>query len=402
MRKLLIIPALLLAALAPAWAAEPAAAGPQPAADANNRFGLDLYARLRDQPGNVFFSPYSIETALAMTSAGARGATEEQMARVLHLPADARARHDAFADLIKRTLADAGPGRPTLRVANRLFGAPGYAWRPEFLELTAARYAAGLETVDFPGNTAAARTTINSWVAGQTEQKIPNLLGPTDINAATRMVLVNAIYFHGDWLHGFKKESTNPAGQFHVAAGQDVKVPMMHQMAGFRYGESADWQALEMPYKGGDLAMVVLLPRKADGLAEVEKQLTPEQLATVLGGLKQESVMVNLPRFRIESRFDLGGTLQQMGMTDAFTAQADFSGMSETKLVISKVIHQAYVDVDEKGTEAAAATAVVAKTPGPVGPQPKLFQADHPFLALIRDNRTGAVLFLGRVANPKA
>jgi serpin B len=402
----LAIPALLAAALA-AVGAMPTPSAPAPAADANNRFALDLLAQFREQPGNLLVSPYSIETALAMTSAGARGATEEQMARVLHLPADAAQRHEACAALIKQTLAPAGPGRPTLRVANRLFGAPGFAWKPEFLQTTASRYAAGLETTDFPGSPDAARQVINGWVAGQTEQKIKNLLGPSDVDALTRLVLVNAVYFHGDWKVAFQAWETNPAATFHLAPEQDVKVPMMGMTAALRYAESANWQALELPYTGGDQAMVVLLPRQVDGLAGLEKHLTAEQLTAVVGGLKRADVMVRLPKFRMESKFELGAALQKLGMTDAFDiGRADFSGMAEAKLSISKVIHQTYVDVDEKGTEAAAATGVVLPLPGPGGGgggAPLMhFQADHPFLFLIRDNRTGAVLFLGRLADPKA
>jgi serpin B len=397
-----------LTLLAGALAAEPRPdpAGPgdaRAAADANNRFTLELYAQLRDQQGNLFVSPYSISTALAMTSAGARGATDEQMARVLHLRADPRARHDASAALIKRTLSDAGPGRPTLRVANKLFGAPGFGWRPEFLGLTASRYAAGPETADFPGNPQGARRTINDWVAGQTEQKIKDLLSPSDVTALTRLVLVNAIYFKGDWVTKFPKEETGPS-DFRTAPGRTVTVSMMHLREKLRYAESVAWQALELPYQGGDLAMVVLLPPRADGVGDLEKRLTAEELAAALAGLHPEPVVVDLPKFKVTSRFELGSTLARMGMPDAFDpGKADFSGMADTKLAISRVIHQAYAEVDEAGTKAAAATAVVLPLPGPGGgggPAPKYFRADHPFLTLIRDNRTGAILFLGRVAEP--
>ena len=374
-------------------------------AEGCNRFAFDLYARLKGGEGNLFLSPYSISTALAMTYAGARGRTADQMAQVLHLPSSGEAVHAAYAAL-QNDLNAAGPGAPgyELIVANRLWGQKGHAFLPEFLALLEARYGAGLEQLDFARATEAARQTINGWVEEKTREKIKDLLKPGILNAMTRLVLTNAIYFKGKWAGPFNEKATREE-DFFITPEKKVAAPLMHRTAKFGYFEGDGLQALELPYQGDRLAMVVLLPKRnvppgaKDGLAAREASLSSEKVAEWIGKLRRRKVEVALPRFKTTAEFSLGDTLVAMGMTDAF-GRADFSGMTGTRdLFISAVIHKAFVDVNEEGTEAAAATAVVIR-PLNGGGSPPAFRADHPFLFLIRDTKTGAILFLGRILDP--
>jgi serpin B len=372
----------------------------------NNAFALDLYGKVRGQPGNAFLSPYSISTALAMTYAGARGETADQMARVLHLGGDPEATHRGFEDLMRSLdgdgKEDAAKRGYRLDVANRLWGKDQFHFLPEFIELTRIRYGAGLERIDFARSDAAIRA-INDWIAKKTQDKIQDLLHPGDVGSQTRLVLTNAIYFKGSWADPFSKGLTRDE-PFHTSATASAPVPTMHRQAKFRYFEGDGLKALELPYGPGDLAMDVLLPDAVDGLPALEARLAPDALDRWLGGLGEREVVVALPKFTMTSRFELGEILKTMGMPRAFTpGQADFSGIAtEEELAISAVIHQAFVDVNEEGTEAAAATAVTIRAMKAIVPRkPDSFRADHPFLFLIRDVRSGSLLFLGRVANPK-
>jgi serpin B len=370
----------------------------QAVADGNNGFACDLYAKLRDGKGNLFLSPYSIHTALAMTATGTKGSTRDQMVKVLHLPADGD-KALAAGDLGRFYTAGGKPYE--LAVANALWGQKGLGWRDDFLKLQKDRFGAGFNEADFVGNPDGERQTINRWVETQTRDKIKDLLKAGDITALTRMVLANAIYFKGKWAEEFKKEATRD-GAFRLADGGKVDVPLMRREGQYRYAELDGFQVLEMPYRGGDLSMVIVLPKEPTGLPAVEAQLTADALADWLKKAAATQVEVFLPRFRMEYRFEPAGQLVALGMADAFDAgKADFTGMTAEKMYISKVIHKAFVDVNEEGTEAAAATAVVSRAPSPVPPRPKLFRADRPFLFLIRDARHGTVLFMGRVANPK-
>ena len=373
-------------------------------AEGCNRFAFDLYGRLKGGEGNLFLSPYSISTALAMTYAGARGETAEQMAEVLRLPASGEAVHGAYGALQSDLNAAGEGGAFELVVANRLWGQKGYAFLPDFLALLEARYGAGLEQLDFARATEAARKTINSWIEKQTRDKIKELLKPGVLDAMTRLVLTNAIYFKGKWAEEFDKKLTRDE-DFFPAPEKKVTAPLMHRTAKFGYFEGDGLQALELPYQGDRLAMVVLLPKRnvppgaKDGLAALEASLSAEKVADWLGKLHRREVRVALPRFKTTAEFSLRDTLVAMGMTDAF-GRADFSGMTGTRdLFISAVIHKAFVDVNEEGTEAAAATAVVIR-PLNGGGSPPAFRADHPFLFLIRDTKTGAILFLGRILDP--
>ena len=369
-------------------------------AEGCNRFAFDLYAHLLRQEGNLFFSPYSISTALAMTSAGARGETADQMAKTLCLPVSGEAVHAAYAALQNDLNAAGAGGAFELVVANRLWGQKGYAFLPDFLKLLDTSYGAGLEPVDFAADTEGSRKTINAWIEKQTRDKIKELLKPGVLDAMTRLVLTNAIYFKGKWAEEFDKKATRD-GDFYVTPEKKVAAPLMHQTKHFGYFDGGEMHALELAYQGDRLSMVVLLPKAKDGLAGLEASLSAEKLAEWVGKLHRREVRVALPRFKTTAEFSLGDTLVAMGMADAFDpAKADFSGMSGKKdLFISAVVHKAFVDVNEEGTEAAAATAVVARMTAVAEPPPE-FRADHPFLFLIRDTKTGAILFLGRILDP--
>jgi len=384
--------------------------------DGNNEFALDLFAKLQSTKGNLFFSPYSISTALAMTYAGARNQTESQMAEVLHFPVSANRRMDSsskslpdrqqfpkeFGKIIKDLNNRGQKGAYTLTVANALWGQKDYGFLEEFLELIESSYDGRLNEVDFIRAAENARETINAWVEKKTNGKIKNLISQGVLNAMTRLVLTNAIYFKGNWAKQFKEDRIQDA-PFTLADGNKINVAMMNQKAEFGYMETDTFQALEMPYVDQELSMVILLPKKSDALDEFEKTLTLENLTQWLTKIHKREVVVFVPKFKMTSQFSLASVLKSMGMEDAFSSNADFSGINGKRdLFISAVIHKAYVEVNEEGTEAAAATGVVMRLTS-VGPAPiPVFRADHPFLFLIRDNLTGSILFIGRVVNPKA
>ena len=370
--------------------------------EGNNAFAVDLYGQLRNQSGNLFFSPASVSTALAMTYAGARGDTASQMAKTLHFTLPPERLHPAIGAL----LADlnASHNGYQLRVADALWVQRGYPILDSFLKLNKEDYGAGFNHVDFKGATEAARLTINKWVEQKTNDKITNLIQPGALNTETRLVLTNAIYFKGDWQTHFERGATEDE-DFHLSHAQRIRVPLMNRQGGFNYFDGGKFQALELPYVSGELSMIVLLPRELDGLPELETSLTEANMRQWLGQLRHiPKVIVALPKFKMTQQFGLGATLAKMGMPRAFERDADFSGMSsERDLWISAVIHKAFIEVNEEGTEAAAATAVVmtgalARRPDPT--PPIVFRADHPFIFLIRDNRSGSILFMGRVTDP--
>jgi serpin B len=403
--------ALLLFSLGVTMSRETSAETIKPSDDAaivrgDNQFAVDLYAQLgREQPGkNLFFSPTSISVALAMTAAGARGQTQSEMATVLHLDADLAQAHAHYQQLLAQWNATGQKRAYQLRVANRLWGQKGFTIRPEFLALTRQQYGAEMLLVDFAQPAAASRE-INQWVEQQTNNKIKDLVPPSSLDALTRLVLTNAVYFKGDWVQPFDKQNTQEQ-DFTVSTDRKVKAPLMHQQTRMGYAADGTLQALELPYAGGELSMVVLLPKKVDGLPELEKTLTFDKLAALVSKLRVREVNIFLPKFKLETSFGLGPTLEAMGMKRAFSKEdADFSGISSAEsLYISAVLHKAYVDVNEEGTEAAAATAVVmAPTAAREAPRPPpipVFRADHPFLFLIRDTKAGSILFMGRLSDP--
>jgi serpin B len=372
-------------------------------ADATNAFAVDMYLRLAEkEEGNLFFSPNSIETALAVAWAGARGATAQQMARVLHLPAEPERVHRGFRELNAAIQRSTNKEGCTVEVANGLWGQEGYGFLREYLELGRASYGAGLREVDFVSATGEARATINAWVEEKTHGKVRNLIPEGALSRLTRLVITNAIYFKGLWQMPFDAKETAEA-DFHVSAEKRVRVPMMAQKGDFGYASTDGWQILEMPYVDGKVAAVFLLPAEGGTLDDAEATLGEGRLQDWLLNLRTRDVKVFLPRFEIVSQFGLADALSALGMPQAFSPKdADFSGMNGTGgLFISSVLHKAYVKVDEEGTEAAAATGVVVGLTS-MPPPPVVFRADRPFVFLIRHRPTGAILFLGRVAEPGA
>ena len=387
--------------------------------EGNNRFALQLYQKLRGDEGNLFLSPYSISTALAMTYAGARGQTEAQMAEVLQFPtwrevwlARRMTREDqsasaqkrfaaAFGKIVKDLNAAGSEAQYELRVANALWGQKDYEFLSSFTKRVEAAYGGKLQELDFVTAAEQARKTINAWVEKQTNDKIKDLIRPGVLDAMTRLVLTNAIYFKGNWASQFDEDRTREA-PFTLGSGEKVQTPMMNQRAQFGYAETDALQVLELPYVGEELSMAILLPKTTDGIAALEGDLIAENLVTWLGRIRKREVIVSIPKFKMTSKFSLAPVLASMGMPLAFSRNADFSGMTgKPNLFISAVIHQAYVDVNEEGTEAAAATAVAIKLTS-IGPdRTPVFKADHPFVFMIRDARSGSILFLGRVLNPK-
>ena len=367
----------------------------------NTAFALDLYARLKSADGNLFFSPYSISTCLAMTYAGARGDTAAQMARTLRFETNQPQLAASFGELQKQLNNEQETTGIELNVANGLWGRKEHLFLPAFLEIAKQSYEANLKQVDFRTQADATRTEINDWVDHKTKGKITGLIQPGALGPATRLVLVNAIYFKGSWAREFNKHSTTQA-PFTVAPNQKPEVPLMNLTADFKYAEVDGLQLLELPYAGDELGMVVLLPTEPNGLKGMENLLKTQTLDRWLALAREQKVAVFLPKFKLSAQFSLAKPLAEMGMSDAFSPNANFSGMDgERDLFISAVVHKAFVDVNEEGTEAAAATGAVMRSNAVMMPRPTpIFRADHPFIFLIRDNHSGSVLFLGRLVDP--
>jgi serpin B len=370
--------------------------------DGSNRFAFDLYQGLRGTEGNLFCSPASISAALAMALNGTGGQTATELAKTLHLQMpEAQVNRQMRALQGSWQIKDARQG-VRIEVANRLWGQEGFQFLPEFLQTTRNDYGAELGRLDFKNDAQQARRTINDWVEEHTGHKIQNLIASPKLLHDARLVLTNAIYFKGSWQTPFAKRLTKEQA-FHPKDGREIKIPFMHSARHFRYAAGDDLQILQLPYGDGSFSMIALLPSSVDGLAGLEKALSAENLQAWINGLRSTEVEVFLPKFKTTSQFQLADTLKSLGMTRAFEPSADFSRMSiEKDLFLSAVIHKAFVDVNEEGTEAAAATAMMATVgaaPGP-RPEPPVFRADHPFVFLIRDERTEAVLFLGRIVDP--
>ncbi len=400
-KSLLIRVGILYGLLFTGFVASAQPAATDVAVTANTRFAFDLYARLKTTDGNLFFSPYSISTCLAMTLAGARGATESQMAGVLHFGTDQTGLHSQFASLQNQLNAVQKKKDVALNIANGLWAQKDHPFLPAFLQIATRDYAAKMEQVDFHTGAESVRKDINDWVSGKTAGRIQDLIGPGALDSTTRLVLVNAIYFKGKWAAPFKKRNTI-SDLFTIAPGKDTSAQFMNLTDDFNYAEAGGLQLLELPYTGGDLSMVVLLPAKTSSFKDFENGLSAEKLDQWLRQASVQTVNVYLPKFKLTQEFALAETLAGMGMTDAFSQKADFSGMDGARdLFISAVIHKAFVEVNEQGTEAAAATGVtaVASAVRPVTSE-HVFRADHPFIFLIRDVHSGSILFLGRVSDP--
>ncbi len=367
--------------------------------DGNALFAGRILARLASVRSNVALSPASISQALAMVFPGARGMTASQIARSLdfRLPP---ARLGAAFNAADRSLANVNGPDVTVNVANALYGQSGQRFRQAFLGVLARDYGAGLRTVDFQRDPAGARSDINAWVSDQTRGKIPELLGPGDVDPSTRLMLVDAVYLKARWLEPFTKQGTLPA-VFHAPGGA-VKVPTMHQTGTFGYKQGVGYQALELPYRGGRLAFDVLLPSPG-GLQPLLSRLAGDGPLALLVGLKQQQLRLAMPKFRLDARFELAAALEALGMRLPFApGLADLSGIAGKPggLYIKSVVHEAYLSVDEAGTEAAAATGV-GISPTAIAAPPHLdVVVDRPFAFVLRDIKTGAVLFTGVVSHP--
>jgi len=374
--------------------------------EGNSAFAFELYGVLRQEEGNLFYSPHSISVALAMTYAGARGETAQQMATTLQFILEQERLHPAFnwldAELASRGEGAAGQDGEGFRlnIVNAIWGQKDYEFLSDFLDVLAENYGAGLRILDFITETEKSRLAINQWVSDQTEGRIKDLIPQGAIDALTRLVLTNAIYFNAAWEYPFDEDMTAD-GPFYLLDGGQVTVLMMKQTESFGYTDGEGYQAVELLYDGDELSMVIILPE--DGQFEVfEEGLEAEKVSDIISGLQLAEVTLTMPRFEFDSEFSLKDTLAGMGMPVAFSGAADFSGMTGTpNLYISEVLHKAFVSVDEAGTEAAAATAVIVGETAMPG-HPVEVTIDRPFIFLIRDIEMGAILFVGRVLNPGA
>jgi serpin B len=371
--------------------------------EGNNTFAFDLYRQRKEKDGNLFYSPCSISAALAMTYAGARGETEKQMANTLHFTLSQDKLHPAFNSI---ALALASRGQETedsgtkgfvLKNINAIWGQQNYKFQSAFLDVLAENYGAGMRTLDFAGEPEKSRLTINDWVSEQTAGKIQELLPAGSIDPSVFLALTNAIYFKVKWLFQFDEERT-AEGQFSLLNGSKVTVPMMHKTDHFDYAEGNGYQAVELLYRIQKMSMVILLPEE-DNFQEFENSLDYSQLQEIIDNLEHREVILSMPKFNFDAQLDLTQTLSEMGMPIAFSGGADLSGIAEGGGYIDGVYHNAFIAVDEKGTEAGAASVVTIA--GAVIGGPVEFTVDRPFIFLIRDIETGTILFLGRVLDPE-
>lgn len=367
-------------------------------ASGNTSFAFDLYGILGEEEGNIFFSPYSISAALAMTYAGADGDTEAEMAEVLRFTLPQNRLHPAF-NLLNLRLAELSEEDSTfsLHIVNALWGQTGYSFLPDFLGVLAANYGADIRLLNFSENTELCHEIINEWVMEQTEGRIADLIPPGLLSSVTKLVLTNAIYFKAQWLFQFDEMGTWDQS-FNLINGEQVTVPMMSQTEHFRIATGNRYVAVELPYSNRRASMLVIVPDE-DYFFEVEDRLGNGLIADITDNQRDENLHLSLPKFETVSEFQLENVLTEMGMPSAFGVSADFSGMDGTlSLYIASVVHKAFVSVDENGTEAAAATAVVMEKLN--GDSSVEFLVDRPFIYLIRDRSTGSILFIGRVLNP--
>ena len=370
--------------------------------EANNRFAINLYSQYKSEEGNIFFSPFSISTAMAMVYEGAEGKTAKEIKSVFGFPKYDNSRRNQYSNLLSDI--NKKDNEYALKTANALWAEQDFHFLEEYLTTVEKYYGGKTTNLDFKNEWEASRLIINNWVEDKTNDKIKDLLPEGVIDADTRLVLTNAIYFKAKWLIQFDADKTSDE-YFRVNPDKSIKVPMMQptsQKSTFNYTQNKDLQILEMPYAGEDLSMLILLPLD-DDIETLENSFTIEKLTEWKKSLRKRRVNIYIPKFKFETKYFMIYTLSNLGMPTAFTDSADFSGMTGTnELKIDKVIHQAFIEVNEEGTEAAAATGVIMtmkslriqKHPTPV------FRADHPFIFIIQQNETGNILFMGRVNNP--
>lgn len=392
---------MTLMLLVPVSAGDAAETATSAAAD-NAAFAFDIFSVLKNEDGNLFFSPYSISSALAMTYGGARGNTASQMEKALKFTEGQEGTHKAFSELDSHLEDIQARGNVELAVANSIWPQAGYNFLPKYTELLKKYYGAEITPVDYAKAPEPARKKINNWVEVKTKDKIKDLLPKGSIDPLTRFLIVNAIYFKGDWEKQFDPCDTMQA-PFFVTPEKSVDASFMNRTGYYNYSDAEGMQLLELPYAGGDLSMVVILPGSESGIADLEEAVTLENFSRWKENMSETEVKVFLPKFRIEwGSFSLVDALRSLGMTEAFSDMtADFSGMDGRPhwLYITDVLHRAFVDVNEEGTEAAAATAVVVGVRSMPAPIP-VFRADRPFIFIIQEKSTGSVLFMGRVSDP--
>lgn len=373
--------------------------------NSSNEFTFEMYKQLIASNENVFFSPYSISTALGMAYEGARGQTATEMTEVLDLPEDDQTRREMIQTV--QSLLNKEGTSYELSTANAYWLRLGANIKEEYKDVIESYYLANGQQLDFAGDPVGSVGTINDWVEEKTNGKIKDLLSPNDIDALTYLVLTNAIYFKANWKYQFDANATEERS-FYLTGGEEILTDMMHmcdESKKLNYASNSDVQLLQLPYKDEELSMFVLLPKEND-IASLESKLDHTYLSNLKDDITSEYVNLYLPKFKFEQKYNLNDRLSQMGMPTAFGGSADFSGItSEADLYISKVIHQSFVEVNEEGTEAAAATAVVMTEKvggGSSSPEPIMFKADHPFIFFIEHKDTGQILFMGKVENPNA
>ncbi|MFP4041808.1 MAG: serpin family protein [Bacteroidales bacterium] len=367
--------------------------------DGNNAFTFSIFDEINNEEANVFFSPYSISSALAMTYNGAEGKTREEMASVLNFPENKHELSVGFKRLNEH-LHELQRDDIQLKVANSLWGEQTYSFRQEFLDINKEYYKAGIRKVDFKNNYNKAREDINKWVEENTEEKIKDLIPPGMLDAMTRMVLANAIYFKGAWEFPFDEKKTRK-DTFYIYTKCRTKADFMNRSLTANYYKDNLAEVLEIPYSGGEISMLIVLPHETYGMEKLESKLDRSLYEKYNQELSRKQVELSLPKFNITADYELSDVLSKLGMKTAFGGDADFSGMTGKKeLYISNIVHKSFVDVNEEGTEAAAATGVVMRKTS-LPPSEKIkFKADHPFIFFIKDNETNSVLFMGRVMNP--
>ena len=366
-----------------------------------NGFAANLYWRLDAEasPGdNIFFSPFSIESAFGILLAGANGDTATQIRKPLGLPADET--HGRLGETTK-ALQSGGAG-PILRIANALWVQRDYPVKPDFLRTAQRDYGASARNLDLRGAPEPAAKQINNWVAEQTNDRITNLIAPSMLDGSTVLVITNAIYFLGDWRDAFEPKMTREE-PFSLGGGGIAKVPLMSRNVTVPYVRDEGFQAVDLPYRSSDLVMSIILPDDARGLDAIEKKVGDGLLSDALGRLDAaaaEEVRLSLPKLEIETEIDLKPPLFDLGMRLPFQPQADLTGIADADLMVSAAVHKAFLKMDEKGTEAAAATGIAVTEVAAAAPPPE-FRADHPFLFAIRDKKSGTILFLGRISDPR-
>ncbi|MDR1397665.1 MAG: serpin family protein [Desulfarculales bacterium] len=399
---LLMLLIIFPAAQAGSASAKTAPPGPEALSQANNLFACRLYQQLAGQDGNLFFSPFSISSALAMVYDGAKGETALEMEKALNFPCRGQELTRALGGALERLNALRTQGGAALNIANSLWPQAGLNLRPDFLARMKQYYQVDMSAVDYAGNEAGARRTINAWVAGKTGERIQNLLS-FPLAPDTLLLLVNAIYFKGGWLNPFAPGDS--AEEDFYSRGEALKVRMMHKSGPCSYGKNEIMQILELPYAGKELSFLVILPRADNpaALAGLEKELSADNLRAWQDLLSYTpEAEISLPAFKLDwGTASLKEPLAALGMRNVFSGRADFSGLSEAEnLNLDDVLHKAVLEVNEEGSEAAAATAAVMTRSARILSPPPRFRADRPFIFIIKENAGGGILFMGRLLRP--